>query len=78
MPADGRTFDYVPPTPTIIPALPDDVFYPFTGFGVNSAAPTSARRAGEIGLTLTQALTLTLTLALTLALTSTCSRSSPQ
>ena len=57
MPADGRTFDYVPPTPTIIPALPDDVFYPFTGFGVNSAAPTSARRAGEIGPTLTLTLT---------------------
>ena len=24
LPEDGRTFDYVPPTPTIIPALPDD------------------------------------------------------
>ena len=55
----------MPPTPTIIPALPDDVFYPFTGFGVNSAAPTSSRRAGEIGLTLTLTLTLTINLTLT-------------
>ena len=44
MPGDGRTFEYVPPMPNIIPALPDDVFYPFTGFGVSSAAP-SARGA---------------------------------
>lgn len=29
LPNDGRTFDYVPPMPTIIPALPHDLFYPF-------------------------------------------------
>ena len=44
MPGNGRTFDYVPLMPNLIPALPDDVFYPFTGFGVSSAAP-SARGA---------------------------------
>tara|TARA_B110001452_G_scaffold104469_1_gene86601 strand:- start:94 stop:1785 length:1692 start_codon:yes stop_codon:yes gene_type:complete len=29
LPENGRTFDYVPPMPTIIPALPHDLFYPF-------------------------------------------------
>ena len=30
---NGRTFDFVPPMPNIIPALPDELFYPFTGMG---------------------------------------------
>jgi len=25
----GRAYDYVPPTPTIVPQLPSDLFYPF-------------------------------------------------
>ena len=60
MPGDGRTFDYVPPMPNLIPALPDDVFYPFTGFGVSSSAPSAHGEIGQIALLLSSTCALLL------------------
>ena len=39
LPLDGRTYEFVPSTPKLIPSLPSDFFYPFY-FGDDSRTVT--------------------------------------